>query len=250
MRDSGLAPAPVALDARQQRLAARFASPCEGSNQQETYNHPRSGALICRVIKKEHESGREAETMRWPCPDEEPSVKMVILSDPTAAKREAKRWATEREANVGAEVWMRWTDGSQSHYAGVGTAVVCKHRDSCRAFQSDLGTGRMELNDAEQWAIGLALRESVKKRDILQTHGVTKVAVLSDSQEAIPRTEHQEPGPGQHLARWISQCTRNVREAGKQTEIHWVPGHTGIPGNEEADRQVNVRSVGSRPGTV
>jgi hypothetical protein len=34
-------------------------------------------------------------------------------------------------------------------------------------------------------AIGLALRESVKKRDTLQTRGVAKVAVFSDSQAAI-----------------------------------------------------------------
>ena len=106
MRDSGLTPAPVALDSRQQRFAARFASACEGSKQKETYNHPTSGAPICRVIKKEHERGREAETMRWPRPDEEPAVKTLILSDDTAAKREAKRWAREREAKVGAGVWM------------------------------------------------------------------------------------------------------------------------------------------------
>jgi hypothetical protein len=43
----------------------------------------------------------------------------------------------------------------------------------------------VEVYDAELWAIGLALRESIKKRDILQIHGVTKVAVFSNSQVAI-----------------------------------------------------------------
>jgi ribonuclease HI len=106
------------------------------------------------------------------------------------------------------------------------------------------------IHDAELWAIGLALRESVRKRDTLQTHGVTKVAVFSDSQAAIRRTEHLEPGPGQPLVRWINQSARTLRKAGIETEIHWVPGHTGIPGNEEADRQANLAREGHRTGTV
>jgi len=38
------------------------------------------------VIKLDHELGQEAETMRWPRPEEAPAGKMVILSDDTAAK--------------------------------------------------------------------------------------------------------------------------------------------------------------------
>jgi hypothetical protein len=108
----------------------------------------------------------------------------------------------------------------------------------------------MEVYDAELWVIGLALREAVKKTDTLQTHGVTKVAVFSDSQPAIRRMEHLEPGPGQPLARWINQSARTLREAGIETEIHRVPGHTGIPGNEEADCQANLAREGRRSGIV
>jgi hypothetical protein len=50
--------------------------------------------------------------MRWPWPEEEPVVKPDILSDDTAGKREAKRWVREREAMVGAGVWMWGTDES------------------------------------------------------------------------------------------------------------------------------------------
>jgi len=250
MRESGLTPVAVVLDARQQRFTARLASPCEGSKPQAVHDHPTSGAPICRVITKEHERGREAETISWPSPEEEPAGKTVILSKDTAAKREAIRWAREREAKVGAGIWMWWTDGSRSDDGRVGAAAVWKHGDRWEAFRSHLGTGQMKVHDAELWAIGLAVQESVRNRDTLRTHGVMKVAVFSDSHAAIRRTEHLEPGPGQPLARWINQSARTFREVGIETEIHWVPGHTGIAGNEEADRQANPAREGHRTGTV
>jgi len=79
--------------------------------------------------------------MHWPNPDKEPAIKMVILSEDTVAKREAFRWAREREAKVGAQVWMWWTDGSRSDDGRVGAAAVCQHGDHWKPFRSHLGTG-------------------------------------------------------------------------------------------------------------
>jgi hypothetical protein len=78
----------------------------------------------------------------------------------------------------------------------------------------------------------------------------TKAASFSDSQVAILRTDHLEPGPVQPLAWWSNLRARTLREGGIQTEIHWVLGHTGIPGNEEAGRQANLAREGRRTGTV
>jgi hypothetical protein len=49
----------------------------------------------------------------------------------------------------------------------VGAATVSKYRDSWRALCSHLGTGQMEVYDADLWAIKLAVQESVKKNDTL-----------------------------------------------------------------------------------
>jgi len=188
--------------------------------------------------------------MRWPNPQEEPAVQMDILTEDTAAKKEAIRWAREREAKVVAGVRRWWADGSRSNYGRAGAAAVCKHGDRWKAFRSHLGTGRMEVYDAEQWAIGLALRESVRKRDTMQTHGVTKVAIFSDSPAAIQRMEYLELGPEEPLARWINRSARTLSEAGIERRIHWVLGHTGIPGNEEAHREANLAREGRGTGTV
>ena len=98
----------------------------------------------------------------------------------------------------------------------------------------------MEVYNVELWVIGVALRESVKKRVALHANGAMKMAIFSDSQAAIRWTEHLVLGSGQPLARWISCNARTFRKVGIETETHWVPGHTGIPGNEEADRQANL----------
>jgi len=65
------------------------------------------------------------------------------------------------------------------------------------------------------------------------------VAVFSDSQAAIRRTAHLDPVPRQQLARAINEHARALRVRGIKVMIHWVPGYSGICGNEEADCQAN-----------
>jgi len=62
---------------------------------------------------------------------------------------------------------MWWTDGSRFDDGRVGATAVCEHGDHWKACRSHLGTGRMDVYDADLWAIGLALRESVMLRDTL-----------------------------------------------------------------------------------
>jgi len=135
---------------------------------------------------------------------------------------------------------MWWTDGSRTDDGRVGAAAVCKHRNQWSSRCSLLGTGSIEVVDADMCAIGLALDVAIKKRETLQKHGVKTVAVVSDSLATIQRLAHLEPGPGQRLARQINRRAWNLVAHGIATEIHWVPRHSGIPGNEEADRQANL----------
>jgi hypothetical protein len=54
---------------------------------------------------------------------------------------------------------MRWTDGLNSDDGQVGAQAVCKHSDEWRYHRSYVGTGGMDVFDAELWAIGLVLHQ-------------------------------------------------------------------------------------------
>ena len=236
MTDSGLTPAAVALDAWQQRCVWRLASACAGSKAKELYNYPTPGVPVGRVAAMEHARGNRAETMCSPDPGEKPAVRTTILDDATA-KRAAELWAQSKESKAGSGTWTWWADGSRTDDGRVGATAVCLTREGWTVFRGYLGTGWMEVSNSELWAIGVALRQSVARAEALPAHGVTTVAVFSDSQAAIRRTVHQDPGPGQYLARTINKHARALHAPGIEAAIHWVLGHSGVPWNNEADRQ-------------
>jgi hypothetical protein len=112
MRDSGLTPVAVALEARQQRFVARLKNECEGSKSMELLEFPTPGGPVGTVAATEYACGRRAETMRWPDPGEKPAVKATILEDDTEAKRAAELWEKEKQGKSGSGTWTWWTDRS------------------------------------------------------------------------------------------------------------------------------------------
>jgi len=56
----------------------------------------------------------------------------------------------------------------------------------------------------------------------------------------LRRAAHLELGTGQQLVMRINARAQALRAHSIVTEIHWVPGHSGIHGTEEADHQANL----------
>jgi ribonuclease HI len=114
---------------------------------------------------------------------------------------------------------------------------VCLDGDGWTVFRSYLVTGQMEVFDAELWGIPVALQRSVTGVEALRTHGVTILGIFRDLQAAIRWTAHLDPGPGQQRTRTMNKHARAIRAHGIEVVIHWALGHSGIPGNEDTDRQ-------------
>jgi len=239
MRESGLTPAPVILDSRQQQFTARVAN-AWSSKLKELQEDSLSGTPICQVVKTFHEHSQTTKCMSWPALGEKPVVWTIILENKSIAKSAAQCWAGEKEAKVGAGHWMWCTDRSCSDDGPVGAAAVCKHGNEWRTCRSGLGTGHIQSFDAELWAIGLTLWETVQRREWLQEYGVKMVTVFSNSQAAIWQTAHLEAGHVQWLAMQINRTAQALLSYGIATEIHLVPGYFCLTGNNEAERQATL----------
>jgi hypothetical protein len=123
MRESGLTLAPVTLDSRQQRFAPRLENACS-RKLEELHSNPSSRAPIYRVVRKDHENGRTIKGISGLTPGEEQAVRTTILDNTAVAKSAAQCWAREKDAKIGAGVWMWWTDASRSDDDRVGATVV------------------------------------------------------------------------------------------------------------------------------
>jgi ribonuclease HI len=61
------------------------------------------------------------------------------------------------------------------------------------------------------------------------------IHIFSDNQATITRSASLDRGPGQEIAALIRDMALALRPYVVQVMVHWVPGHTGIPGNEKAN---------------
>jgi len=134
-----------------------------------------------------------------------------------------------------------WSDRSRLKNGRCGAGLAWQEPGGTWKTQGfSLGRG-YEVFDAELLGVVRALQAAEKVGD------QRPVTILLDSQAAIARLRHTQPGPGQALAIQAHAIAKRLHTQGRQPTIQWVPGHAGVEGKEKAD-QVAKQAASKPPG--
>jgi ribonuclease HI len=168
------------------------------------------------------------------------STMVEAPKDPdSAGRRTATRSHNQIQENP--DNVLIYTDGS-GFKGGVGASAVWKDI----AYRMHLGT----TEEATVFAAELqGIRGALTMIETMQELRVNTITrnfhIFTDNQAAIDATHKGYTESGQEILRQIiSTMDRVHTHTESETTIHWIPAHTGVPGNESADEAAKKAAEG------
>ena len=142
-----------------------------------------------------------------------------------------------------------WCDGSKLDKGGTGAAVVWEDSISGKWQEQKVCLGlNKEIFDAEIWGISEAFKVAEEKTRQVQETWV--INIFCDSQTTINNLRECNVYAGQALKLQIYQKAQKLVEQGHSISVAWVPGHSGVEGNERADKAAKEAASGRKVRTA
>ena len=171
----------------------------------------------------------------------------------TRPRAEAMAFAFEEELLRGNEPGrdVYWTDASSRRgYSAMSSVIKRRNIDQrlSRIFRLEtwkIDTGRTSAHTAELTALILTLKEAWKRRVAViagrQPSQTKTIVIFTDDQATLNEIQGSDPAAPEWTADyWLLQklieWIRRYNRVGIRVELHWVPGHAGVPGNELANQ--------------
>ncbi|ODM20665.1 hypothetical protein SI65_03718 [Aspergillus cristatus] len=246
-RESAIPPVELLLDQRRRSLAIRI--------HQLDIQHP----LHLRVT---HQPNRYISTrlLRAADPKNFHLIEQVdpLLTSPWDSNLEPKERPTTTPKAQAREEFQKWLDfipplsmvvytdgskGKEGTAAGAGWAGYWG-TSKTKIFSGHAKLPNHEVFDAEARAALLGLQAALKDP---KTQHSTNIYICLDNLEAVQQLQSQPKGSSQSIFMNFQEAARawpqRPRAPGIQSgtvQVKWVPGHTGIEGNEEADKEAKM----------
>jgi ribonuclease HI len=163
----------------------------------------------------------------------------IVIEDAGKAIHEAEHYA-QLECST-----TYFTDGSRLDNGRSGAAcirVINRQSEQFERILRPMGLGK-EAFDTELEAILLALRNADDRREKGFLMG--DIHIFTDSMSALQRIRKTGYGSGQSQVHGIHNWETKIIALADCTQIiyHWVPGHHGVWGNEQADKAAKAAAA-------
>ena len=126
------------------------------------------------------------------------------------------------------------TDGSKLENSNCGAAVCWREKKLGQWKQKSVFLGKnKEILDEELWAISDALDTAIREASSADS---TLITIFCDTQKALNAIQHfSSHKENRFLRGQIYHKAKKLQSKGHSVVFRWVPGHTGLVGNEKAD---------------
>ena len=150
-------------------------------------------------------------------------------TDKTRTEEEQRRAAEEAVDGVGAVDLTIYTDGAVEGGVGRGGAgvLVLEGQEESHRWSAPAGAACSSYA-AELTAMCEAVEWIGRREDEWTT-----AAIITDSRSLL---DALQGSGGESTLRRLRERLWRLNEGGQRVTLVWVPGHCGLPGNEEADQ--------------
>lgn len=157
----------------------------------------------------------------------------LTISDRETAKRVEKERSDE---------WRLYTDGSAVDGKVGAAAVLYKGTTVAKTIRYHIGSAKHH-GSYEAEAVAMVLGSASLGNT---TERIERCTFFVDCQSAIQAVEGRAPKPASYIWDLFHQMmdANRRRQPRLVVEIHWIPGHQGVEGNEQADEEAKKAAGG------
>ncbi len=201
---------------------------------------------IQRAVKTLNEDQLEAMESINTCPSppwqESPFTRIYADTDPRTAMEEVSKVMRDPTNAI-------YTDASaKDGYLGAAVVMLDTNDSVCRARQITVGPDwKWNVPSAELIAIYYAVDLAIHEQRTSPNPGSRTYTIFTDSRAGLQALASPLRKPGSQIIQEINDIAHFAKDRHHiHLNLRWIPSHSGIKGNEEADRLAK-NSVGQVP---